>query len=265
MDSQNKKHSPLRLLSSFHMNEDGTAMTEFVVVLPIFILMFVGMNELYKTNRQGLRAKITAAKSTWQASMDVANASQFGAFEHKLNFIAAAQEFNRTTGSGLPYAYSLMRTTGLLSSATRGEADRATNVLGLAGAQRPSGNYPRVSSPTFAKYITDDSSTNSVSVWGPLNVYQASAVLSNLGPNQPHAAGIRYGLVKGEFSGSHENPYGTIEMGDEYSMLVPPRPVEGIVGEHITIGFSRLSARKDRCLKNVLKIDYSFSYMRNCR
>jgi len=76
MDSQNKKHSPLRLLSSFHKNEDGTAMTEFVVVLPIFILMFVGMNELYKTNRQGLRAKITAAKSTWQASMDVANASQ---------------------------------------------------------------------------------------------------------------------------------------------------------------------------------------------
>jgi hypothetical protein len=240
-------------------------MTEFVVVLPIFILMFVGINELYKTNRQGLRAKITAAKSTWQASMDVANASQFGAFEHKLNFLAAANDFNRTTGDGIPYAYSLMRATGLLSSASRGEAERSTSVLGLAGQQRPSGNYPRATSPTFAKYITDDSSTNSVSVWGPLNVYQPSAILSNLGPNQPHAAGIRYGLVKGEFSGTHSNPYGSIEMGDAYSMLVPPRPVEGIVGEHITIGFSRLSARKDNCLKNVLKIDYSFSYMSNCR
>ena len=122
MDSRNKKFAPLRAFSALHRSEDGTAMTEFVIVLPVFILLFVGMNELYKTNRQGLRAKIMAAKSTWEASMGVANAGQFGAFEHQHHVIAAANDFGRTTGEGLPYAFSLIRTTGLLSNSTKGEA-----------------------------------------------------------------------------------------------------------------------------------------------
>ncbi|CAN0497794.1 unnamed protein product [Laminaria digitata] len=195
--------------------------------------------------------------------MDVANAGQFGAFTHKVPFIAAAQDFGRTTGAGIPKAMSTLRTVGLLSDASAGEADRATTILSIAGQDTPSGDYPTTSG-TFPTYITDDSKTNSVSTWGPLGVYAPSAALSNIGPNQPRAAGIRYGLVKGEFSETYESPVGSVDMGDEYSMLVPPGSIRGIVGEHITIGFSRLSARKDKCLKNVLKIDYSLSYISNC-
>lgn len=260
MESPNKFGG---LLRSLHRGEQGTAMTEFIIVLPVFILIFIGVNELYKVNRNALRTKVTAAHATWQASMDVAHAGRLGALTHNLPLIASGQDLTRMTGSGAAKLAGQAKSLNMATGASRGEANRAESFLGFVGATSTSSSYPTASG-TFPRYITDDSSTNSVSTWGPLGVYAPSALLSNLGPNQPHAAGIRYGIVRGEFSKTFSSPAGDYTAGDAYSMLVPPRPIRGLVGEHITIGFSRLSARKDSCLKNVLKIDYSMSYLSNC-
>ena len=42
-------HQSLRRLK----DEDGTALTEFVICLPIFIVLFIGINVLYTTNHEG--------------------------------------------------------------------------------------------------------------------------------------------------------------------------------------------------------------------
>lgn len=62
---------PAGLLRRFHRDRRGTSMTEFVITLPIVLLIFVGIIELTQYGRAATRARIEAHHETFDAIYEV--------------------------------------------------------------------------------------------------------------------------------------------------------------------------------------------------
>lgn len=58
-----------RRFSHFHQDQEGTSMTEFVMCLPVFIIIFIGIQDLAVMNVAGVRVKVQAAKSMWEQTV----------------------------------------------------------------------------------------------------------------------------------------------------------------------------------------------------
>ena len=171
---------------------------------------------------------------------------------------------NHPSPNGDSYARRQQR--ALISNGTAGEAKASTDVL-RSTSTRPPGQPPgRNAGGDFPGMIIDDSRRNALSFpSGPLTMYSGSSAHSVLGPNQPFAAGIRYGMVVGQDSTSVQLPGTTYNLSAGYDVLPSPVSVAGTSGEHETIGFSRLSAADDSCLGNVLELSTDTGFRSNCR
>lgn len=58
MTQPKQTYTPKSLLQRFTREERGSAMTEFVITLPIFVMIFGGMGMLYKYSNEGLIARM---------------------------------------------------------------------------------------------------------------------------------------------------------------------------------------------------------------
>lgn len=58
-------------LRRLHGDESGSAMTEFIVILPVFVLVFVGVVHLAKLNRATVRAGGKAYEEMWDKAIEV--------------------------------------------------------------------------------------------------------------------------------------------------------------------------------------------------
>lgn len=53
------------LLSRFHADERGTATTEFVAMLPIFVIIYTGITDLYRVHKMHTGVQIAAQSKLW--------------------------------------------------------------------------------------------------------------------------------------------------------------------------------------------------------
>mgnify|MGYP000392062111 CR=1 FL=1 len=64
------KH-PFHFIRTLHLDEDGTTITEFVVVLPVFVLIFSATLALSKMQHIGIETQIRASSQMWDNALAV--------------------------------------------------------------------------------------------------------------------------------------------------------------------------------------------------
>lgn len=273
MASANKTRSTLgRVLGRLHRDEHGTTLTEFVSVLPIFILIFGGMLHLSALEREGFRTKAKAAKATWEASMDVAQGGMVPNFNHQAPVLAGANSLSIMANqeTSLATLYDMRGRMGLLSGGPRGEMRGSVRVLSLTKPNPPSSSkqpdYTKIKNQ-HARRLLEERNSRSLSTSNGLSVYSLASTLSRvpLVENPTFSAGMRYGMVEGEHQETVTIGGINYDMGQRYNMMVSPVPADGLIGENITTGFSRLGAEKEPCFNKILGLNRKMNYMKKCR
>ena len=246
--------------SKFSRAEDASTMTEFVILLPVFIITFVGIVNLTKLEVGGARVKYVAATQMWDQAMAIHD-----------NSLPSIPPMDR----GVPQLAAL-NSLNAISNHPSDQGDlpaQAKNAgLGLGGSQREGGIGLLATGPAtpyqkgndFAKDMIDDTTINplSFSSKAAFMAFNVAVPYSLLNTRHAGALGTRYGMVVGESTRSvTAGNYGTVSMGATYDVLVSPTSIEGtFLNELIIVGFSRLAAEDSPCLKSVLKISNDGDY-----
>lgn len=261
-----------RAFGRLHRDEHGTTLTEFVATLPIFILIFGGMLHLSALEREGFRTKAKAAKATWEASMDVAQGGIVPNFKHQAPVLAGANSLSIMANqeAGLATLYDMRGRLGLLSSGPRGEMRGSVQILGLTKPSVPSSSkqpdYTKIKNQ-HARRLLEERNSRSLSTSNGLSAYALASALSRIPliENPTFSAGMRYGMVEGEYQETVTIGGVNYDMGQRYNMMVSPVPADGLIGENITTGFSRLGAEKESCFNKILGLNRKMNYMKKCR
>lgn len=178
----------LNTLTRRFRSERGSAMTEFVMGLPIFIIIFAGMGSLYRINNEAIRAKAEVNYNLWSQT-DVGAGAIIPIFA--IGSVSSLSDLAANGGSVLGiYADSYVKTLiPLLIPGTRPSSGCAT----LGCAQINMGN------DMFSRTLLDDNMVNGV-VNGNLSASGWASALSSAltvtGSRPSFAAGIRYGAVE---------------------------------------------------------------------
>ncbi|MEZ4461233.1 MAG: hypothetical protein R3E66_16240 [bacterium] len=170
-------------------DERGSSITEFVIGLPIFILIFSGMGSLYRLNQESLKLKAQTNAELWQeAEMgggDIIPLMSMGSAIGSISDVVSngGQAFGIYVDSGIKTA---------IPSLLPGVPSPCFTVNCAMGGS--ANDY-------FARNLLDDNVitgaiNGNVSASGWANVI--SSALSITGSRPAFAAGIRYGEVAGE-------------------------------------------------------------------
>ncbi len=203
--------NPIRFVESIlfrlRADESGSAMTEFVVGLPVFILIFGGMGMLYRLNNEILISKAKASADLWEnADVGAGDFIPILAAGDLLSgdFSTAAQ--NSTSALGI-YSDSYVKTLIPLSTLPGTKPDEGCFTLDC--------EQIGMTDEYFSGILLDDNMVNglkgNLSADGWAN--GISSVLSVTGSRPAIVAGIRYGGVEGEsVSSSVSTPmFGDVE------------------------------------------------------
>lgn len=248
------------LKNTFLRDERGVAMTEFVIMLPVFVTLFVGIVNLSKLEVASARVKYIAATTMWDNAMAIDDDERPVVVDtdHGLPFIAAPQAMNQISGNSSPQGdpAAQWKNAELMTWGSQGEAEGAGVIANGSSNSWELGS-------DFSEDMTDDSMLNMLSATGSsaLMVFNVSVPYSVGNTRHAGAIGTRYGLVTGENSKSITAGYFNANFNANYDVLVSPVSVPGSAfHELVTVGFSRLAAEDSPCLKSVLKISNDMDY-----
>jgi len=249
-----------RLIRRFNSNESGAVLTEFVITLPIFVMIFVGIVNLHKLEWNNNRVKYLAATEMWDEAMAIHDTySMWGAgpLAHALPVLAASNAMGEISAHPSPQGDmpAQMKNLGLMTG-SRLEARGAGTWAGGSGAPYEYGS-------DFAEDMTKDQFINPLPM--PMKTSMMPflvAVPSSLfGTRHASAIGTRYGIVAGESSRTVSIPGHTGNFNYGYDVLISPVSVPGgFLNELIVVGHSRLAAEDSPCLSSVLKISNDGDY-----
>ncbi len=258
MKSQNKDIAR-GVLSRFHRDERGTTLTEFVITLPLFIIIFAGVGTLTRMEKESVRTKLMAVRATWDEAMPVygTKSSIFPGINHAYPSMAAINEFNTVMSNTSPGGdlAALASAFGMINGHLK-QAERTTNYWKSEFNGNPSGVPPE--GKDFAKKMTSDSP-----FFDPLPLpeggvripFIVSVGWSMGGSRHAQGAGVRYGTAAGEASRSGSIGRYSYSYNHGYDVMVAPAGVGGGLNEITTIGFSRIPAQKESaCLGSYLGV-----------
>lgn len=97
-------HPSTSRLAQLTHDEDGTTITEFVLLLPVFLLIFIGMINLSSLHHAGLEVNISASKQVWAKALPIQMDQDSNAPAFNYNDAKAASNSNLTgrTDPGSP-------------------------------------------------------------------------------------------------------------------------------------------------------------------
>lgn len=217
-----------RFGSIFHRldrDERGTALTEFVIILPVFIIVFAGILKLRKVGNEAVEHNVRANKKLWVAVYEAedeelrmtprgALADTFGPQEESiLGRVDAA-----VTGFGGHWGESYSRT-ALAMPALLGR--RAPRSVRRNLTMRP---YNVIGDAKVANILTNDSvDLTSVDTSGGIVGTIVTGALQLLGATAGYAANIRYGNVESEMQTDQIEVAGLSHTFEtQYESLVSP-------------------------------------------
>lgn len=241
--------------------EDGAVMAEFVILLPVFVIIFVGIVNLTKLEVGGNRVKYVAATQMWDNAMAIHDNDlpSMPPTEHALPQLAALDALSAISNhpSDQGDMIANLQNGGLMVGGSRLEAE-------FSGIWTGGGSTAYDVGSDFAEDMIKDTTINPLPPSGKaaFMAFNVAVPYSLVGTRQASAIGSRYGLVVGESSRSvTAGTYGTVSMGATYDVLVSPTSVGGsFINELIIVGFSRLAAEQSPCLKSVLEISNDGDY-----
>jgi hypothetical protein len=262
-----------RLSRWFNRNESGATMTEFVIMLPIFVLIFNGVMILGEYTRKGSEPPVHAYKATFGKVIDfqksafavgwsmqsTAGGGYAGDQLAGTGWVSdASPVHNRSTAVNVAANAAEASTYGLLvTDGHMGESFARTSAPGLAmdingceGIEPPAsndcyqlnGNGP---DERLTRDITDlvggseyaeallDDSIEFSGFSGNSFLDVLNDSLDILGARPALAAGIRYGTVSGRHEQSFEFGGLSKEMNAYYSSLIPPSTTGGSQGPRV--------------------------------
>ncbi len=220
-----------------HQNQRASALTEFVIGLPIFILIFAGVSDIYQINNTALVVKAAASSKTFadavsiQTTLRPAHMNPVGSAIVDLaqgNYNGFGDAFiNGLSGAGI-YADSGVKV-GLADLILPVNPEPKVTLAPIMGQADESG-----SNLYSYNLLNDLVSFEKESFSTPSFTNITSGILSLTGARPAIAAGIRYGAARGEDSGSVKGNFGTYEMGASYSLPAPPMPTHRAISVALT-------------------------------
>lgn len=270
--------------------EKGSVMTEFVITLPIFVMMFVGIVELNKTERAMNEVHIMANKMMWETSIEVMKsspASEWGD-PHKVANVAPEPE------SGCPAeryhecaGYDWNKYKRLNDYGTIGEMLSGADFETVAEYLDRNENKSLFDLEEEVDLRMYESVYETRDVWGEYAInatwdrgYEAHTIppgeppgaftvfanarledgtgLYGGGPSMmAYGAGTRYGLILANVQKELQTKLGNVDLEYEYQTVAPSRPMETDREEYFTVGTSRLTM-KDSGFEEIPGFEYEF-------
>lgn len=239
-------------------DESGTAMTEFVFFLPVWIVLFIGILNLGKIGIASTVVQVQTHRDLWEQAIQVPEGFLAGSHMSPRTAapVTAAGYFGVAGGAGNPqpaldtaegtatgagmlvrghYGESCVRTIPLEPLMQNGiePTCSAEEVLGQSDTNR----YPH----TLLNDTLDERSFSG----GWTGILASAVGASGLIP--AIAAGIRYGSVFSESSDTVELFGGAASFNTSSHMdvIVAPRPISGIEADTVTFGIAFLAAKLD--------------------
>lgn len=249
-------------------DERGTTMTEFVLTLPIFIFMFVGILRIGTVTSHSVVVDARAYKKMWEAALPVSK-QQFNVV-HMVPATAGARaladvRYEHTTTTAQRVAVMAAEAAaygGLAMNGTMGESyarvrpiDPMFNLLDLERRVESSWNNRLIGSSAYVRDLMDESADFRIRGGGALAVL--NSVLSATGTRPAIAAGMRYGAVVGVESDSSNWLRFPVSYRAHFNTLVAPHPMGTYGGELITTAVTRLTMESHTPYKEVLGIAWS--------
>ncbi len=183
-------------------------MTEFVIGLPIFILIFSGMGALYRISDAGLRNLASANTQLWQEAQGTSAAVSPAAAVLSVGSFTDLLTTGTQAGGIYVDSYAKVSLASIIPGAP-GNVSPARNIQGI---------HAKFRDKSPAKHLLDDfygSPRNSSGFSGFL-----STLISFSGSGLGIAAGIRYGANEGSSSTSVDTSFGTYSF-PEQRLAVP--------------------------------------------
>ncbi len=254
---RNLIHSITNTIRDIARNESGSAMTEFVICLPVFVLIFVGINNLTKLQKEGIATKIRGTQAVWREAIPVQKGYDI---KHMQPTIAGALEtagiWGQTSTNYLADGYQTAGAAGLALGGTVGEAYGMTVIidifadLGVPVLQQTA--PPVVLGSQFAGDLVDDGLFKPTPPGsGPLAIL--NVILSVAGVKQAVGAGIRYGMAEGSANGGVTIMGKHFGMEAGYDVLVAPKPTD----ELWTVAVVRLTMESHKHYSGMLGIEFA--------
>jgi hypothetical protein len=236
----------LKSLKRLHHDQDGTALTEFTICLPVWIFIMIGISNLQALGLQSTRVQIIAQKNMWIAATDAiinevpenmtrAGGAMYAAMDKTSATYSSTPTLDTAaTVHGGAMALGHWVESGVLVTATKPLHSPSINVTVIPGTSNIGIDHTsRLNQREMPKRLLDDLNLEVFSgvgggggsgIVGDL----AAMLLTTAGATIPLATAVRYGVVSGKFSGHQvQLTGGSVTMGAQYDVLVAPRPFAG--------------------------------------
>jgi hypothetical protein len=187
--------NPLQLISRplkrLHQDDQGTALTEFVICLPVFIFIFIGIADLYRVHNTTSILQISAAREMWTRALpiqkDYTNAMHMNA---QLGSTRWLNTINQREGMSTINSISENATgVGLGAGGHFGESAARTVVIAPLGVNSRVPQPPGGVRATASAVVVQGS--NGKTAERLVADHVGGLAMLTLGPG----AGIRYGMV----------------------------------------------------------------------
>lgn len=219
-------------MNRFHQNQSGSALTEFVVGLPIFIILFHGIINLYDVNNRAMHTMAEAERDVWQQSLQIqtdrfADPTRMSPLTNLGSTIFGGPE-SRSVSDALDVSSSVslwadaaMKAevpTSLIESDVEPHVDLA-DVMG--------------SDELYSHNLMNDLPSTGFSA-GSGWAGKLSGFLDLVGARPAIAAGMRYGVVRGEASSEVQTRYGDFDLDYRVTTSAPTFPTHRIYAVALT-------------------------------
>lgn len=267
-----------RALGHLDRDEQATTLTEFIIILPAFILIFAASLQLSKLHHLSVEAQISATRTMWEGALDVTqDATPSSTHLNVGNAASDAQNklSNRTKFKPV-HAFNNTRWNALQNQGTMGESQQMVQALVNNGHVSPSlglanyellfknepdynnqdnysitANLSTVANTRYSNLLLDDRTPNNptptISPSSPFG--NVSGHLSSLGNTTTlsNAAGVRYGMAYGENDNAQTyTSFGVpIEIKAGFDTLVAPYPHIRPEDQARTTGMTRLTMQRN--------------------
>lgn len=197
--------------TGFWSDERGTSVTEFVITLPVVVIIFAGLIGLGRLGHETGKIKIQAQAQMWEA----ATADDAGSVTPRAA-VTNGSEFSSVLGG-------IVTAGGGHWGESYTRVELASQVPLLAGETDPTYNPEDIIGDSgYANVLVNDAITAPPS-GGGLTSYLTYAV--QMSGAVPHAgAGIKYGYVEGEIEDREVQGFlgQSVSMSARYRTLAPP-------------------------------------------
>jgi hypothetical protein len=232
-----------KLLTRLHQEQDGTALTEFTICLPIWVVIMIGIANLQTLGVQTTRVQVAAQRNLWVNAIDLTinekainMTNRGGGAEYLAMDKSSAPYSDASTLDTIATAHAgVMMTShweesGLMAAATIPLHKQTLNVVVLPTAINDDKHLNDRDLPNGMLNELDLSAATGIGDGGASGIVAsiARALLTATGSTIPLATAVRYGSVSGKSTGQSVQFYGgSVTVGSQYDVLVAPKPFSG--------------------------------------